>query len=273
MTHQVEIYDTHAHINYPDFKNRMGEVLSSCSDLGVGRVIAIATDLESSKEVIELAHEYDPVYAVVGWHPSDCLNAPDDIREELLYLAKQPKVVAIGETGLDYYRLPSQCDDSKTEDDDVFYKNKQASLFEQQIEVAEKVGLNLVIHQREAFDDTMKFMTPLKGKRRGVFHCFVGTPEQQKMVQSIGSMVSFTGIVTFKNAESVRETVRATPIDQLMVETDCPYLAPVPYRGKRCEPSYVRYVAERVAQEKNISLNELAEITSNNAKEFFIGLK
>lgn len=267
------IIDSHAHINYPEFANRMDEVLEACHANGVTRIVAIATDLESSSEVIELAEKFEEIYAVVGWHPCDCLNAPDDIRSDLKALAQHPKVVAIGETGLDYYRLPSHSDDSLTEADDKIFKEKQASLFQQQIEVAKDLNLNLVVHQRSAFDETMEFMNPIAPDIRGVFHCFVGTPEQQKQVEAIGSLVSFTGIVTFKNAEEVRETVRATPIDKLMVETDCPYLAPVPYRGKKCQPAYVLHVAETIAREKGISLDKLAEITSETARDFYKGLQ
>lgn len=266
------LIDTHAHINYPDFAGNLDQVLSDCKEFGVEKIVAIATDLASSEEVIQLSEKFDPVYAVVGWHPCDCLNAPEDIRKELRQMADQPKVVAIGETGLDYYRMPSQRDENKNESDDNLYKEKQAQLFQQQIEVAIDTGLNLVIHQRSAFDETMAYMNPVSEQVKGVFHCFVGTPEQQKSVEAIGSLVSFTGIVTFKNAQEVRDTVRATPIDKMMVETDCPFLAPVPFRGKKCYPHHVHHVAEAVAKEKGVSLDELAQITSHTAHGFFKGL-
>ena len=267
------IIDTHAHINYPDFSDNIDNVLSDCEELGVEKIIAIATDLKASEDVIQLSEKYDPIYAVVGCHPCDALNAPDDIRTELKQMAKNSKVVAIGETGLDYYRMPSQMDESKSEADDSRYIEKQAHLFEQQIEVAIESNLNLVIHQRSAFDETMKYLQPLADKVKGVFHCFVGSPEQQKMVEAMGSLVSFTGIVTFKNAEEVRVTVEATPIDKLMVETDCPYLAPVPFRGKKCYPHHVFHVAKTIAQIKGTTIDELADITTNTAHHFFKGLK
>jgi TatD DNase family protein len=267
------IYDTHAHINYPEFVNDMDEVLERCRMQGVSKIIAIGTDLQSSQEVIDMAQKYDPVYAVPGWHPSDCLSAPDDIRDELRRLASFPKVVALGETGLDYYRLPSAQDAAKTPEDDAFYKWKQSQLFQQHIDVALETGLNLVIHQRSAFEDTVDMLRPAAHRIRGVFHCFVGTPEQQAEVQALGSLVSFTGIVTFKNAEDIRRTVLATPIDQLMLETDCPYLAPVPFRGKRCEPAHVFHVAESIARLKGVSLEKLGEITNQTAHQFFSGLE
>lgn len=268
----ARIFDTHAHINYPQFIDRMDEVISQCRDVGVEKIVAIATDLESSRTILQLADKYPQVYAVPGWHPCDCLNAPEDIREELLELAKHPKVVAIGETGLDFYRLPSQSDPPGSLEEDEIYKLKQLSLFDQQIEVAAELGLNLVIHQRSAFEETYERLKPWSDRVRGVFHCFVGTPDQQARLQQINSLVSFTGIITFKNAEEVRETVRATPIDQLMLETDCPYLAPVPYRGKLCQPHHVFHVAATIAAEKNVTLEELGEITCRTAASFFRGL-
>jgi TatD DNase family protein len=182
-------------------------------------------------------------------------------------LARHPRVVAIGETGLDYHRLPGN------PEADAHYKQTQARLFQQQLEVAVEFGLNCVIHQRDAFDDTIAQLKPLSGQTRGVFHCFGENAERMKRVLEIGSLVSFTGIVTFKNGQNVRDTVAATPMDKFMLETDCPYLAPVPYRGKRCEPAYVKEISETIAQVKMCSLEELSAATCKTAAEFFPKLK
>ncbi|MGH7994693.1 MAG: TatD family hydrolase, partial [Limisphaerales bacterium] len=154
-------------------------------------------------------------------------------------------------------------------DDDARYKQRQADLFQQQIDVAIEAGLNCIIHQRDAFDDTLAQLKPFAGKVRGVFHCFGENADRMHRVLETGSLVSFTGIVTFKNGQNVRETVAATPLDKLMLETDCPYLAPVPYRGKRCEPAYVKEISEVVAQVKGCSLEELSAATCKTAAEFF----
>jgi TatD DNase family protein len=196
------------------------------------------------------------------------LSAPDDLRPALRKLAGHPKVVAIGEIGLDYHHLPSERSEF-TAADDARYKEKQAEIFRQQMEVAAEFGLNCIIHQRTAWDDTIAQMKPFAGETRGVFHCFGETVERMQQVFAIGSLVSFTGIVTFKNAQNVRAAVAAAPLGKFMLETDCPYLAPVPYRGKRCEPAYVKEISGTVAQMKNCSLDDLSAATCQTAAEFF----
>jgi TatD DNase family protein len=170
---------------------------------------------------------------------------------------------------LDYYRLPSS-QGQGTAADDERYKQKQALVFQQQLEVADEVGLNCVIHQRgDCFEDTLRMMQPFVGRVRGVFHCFAGDAAAMQRVMAMGSLVSFTGIVTFKNGQNVRDTVAATPLGKFMLETDCPYLAPIPYRGKRCEPAYVKEIADTVTQVKGCSLEELSVATCQAAREFF----
>jgi TatD DNase family protein len=206
----------------------------------------------------------------------------------LRQLAQSPRVVAIGETGLDYHRLPSaeaarqkkvqvfaralqgETDEEiEAQIEDGSYKEKQAGLFQQQLDLAVELGLNVVIHQRDAWEDTLALMQPYTGRVRGVFHCFGGTLDQAQEVIGLGHLVSFTGIVTFKNGADVREVSRKVPLDQFMVETDCPYLAPVPYRGKRCEPAHTRIVAETIAAARGISLEEVANATTATAEAFF----
>jgi TatD DNase family protein len=261
-------FDTHAHLDFPDYAPDLEEVVARAQAAGISKIISIGTSFESSERAIRLAEKFPGVYAAVGWHPTEALSAPDDLRPALRELARHPKVVAIGETGLDYHHLPSE-KPKFTAADDVRYKEKQAEIFRQQMEVAAEFNLNCVIHQRTAWDDTIAQMKPFIGKTRGVFHCFGETVERMKQVFEIGSLVSFTGIITFKNAQNVRDCVAAAPLDKFMLETDCPYLAPVPYRGKRCEPAYVKAISETVAQVKMCSLDELSAATCQTAKNFF----
>ena len=261
-------YDTHSHLDYPDYADDFAEVIARARAAGIRKMISIGTSLDSSGRAVRLAEKYPDIYAAVGWHPSDALTAPSDLRPALRELAKHPKVVAIGEIGLDYHRLPSQKPEFTTADD-ARYKQKQADIFQQQFEVAAEFGLNCVIHQRDAFDDALAQLKPFAGKVRGVFHCFGENAGRMRRILEIGSLVSFTGIVTFKNGQNVRDTVAATPLDKFMLETDCPYLAPVPFRGKRCEPAYIREISGIVAQVKNCSLEELSAATCKTAHEFF----
>ena len=260
-------YDTHAHLDYPDYAADLPEVIERARTAGITKIISIGTDLESSRRAIQLAECFPGVFAAVGWHPSNAHEAPEDLRPALRELVKHPKVVAIGETGLDYHHLPGE--KSGNAGDDVWYKQKQAEIFRQQIEIAVEAGLNCVIHQRNSFDDTLAQLKPFAGQVRGVFHCFGENAERLRRVLEIGSLVSFTGIATFKNGQNVRDTLAATPPDRFMLETDCPYLAPVPYRGKRCEPAYVKEISETAAQVRGCPLEELSAATCKTAAEFF----
>ena len=266
-----EFYDTHAHLDFPDFREEVDEVVQRASDAGISRIVTIGTELESSRRAIDLAKRFDGVFAAVGWHPNDCLSAPDDVRGELEGLAKAAKVVAIGEIGIDHYRLPSTRGGSAA--DDETFKARQVSLFQQQLEVAAKLGLNVVVHQRASFEACVEVFEPFADRVRGVFHCFVNDPAAARRVIDLGSLVSFTGVCTFKNAAEVRETLASVPLDKLMLETDAPFLAPVPYRGKRCESAYVREISQVVAETRGIGLEELAEATGATARDFFKGLE
>jgi TatD DNase family protein len=266
-----EFYDTHAHLDFPDFREELDEVVQRAADVGISRIVTIGTDLESSRRAIDLAKRFDGVFAAVGWHPNDCLSAPDDVRGELEGLAKAAKVVAIGEIGIDHYRLPSTRGGSAA--DDEAFKARQVSLFQQQLEVAAKLGLNVVIHQRAAFEACIEVFEPFADRVRGVFHCFVNDPAAAQRVIDLGSLVSFTGVCTFKNAGDVRESLASVPLDKLMLETDAPFLAPVPYRGKRCEPAYVQEISQVAAETRGIGLEELAEATGTTARGFFKGLE
>src|SRR5213079_1784129 len=274
-------------LDYPDFAHDFDDVIRCANDAGVTRIITIGTSFESSRRAIELAEKYRNVFAVIGVHPTYAHEAPEDLITPLRELAKNPRVVAIGEIGLDYHYLPSvevkkrkdvqvfNALQSETEEqleasiEDGAYKAKQAELFEQLLDLAVELRLNVVIHQRDAWDDTLEILRDYGRQVSGVFHCFGGTSEQANEVLDLGHLVSFTGIVTFKNGKQVREVAATVPIDKFMVETDCPYLAPVPFRGKRCEPAYTRLVAEEISKARGISLEEIAGATTATAEEFF----
>ena len=280
------LVETHAHLDYPDFVHDLDGVLRRATEAGVTRVVTIGTSIESSRRAIDLAERYPAVYATVGVHPTYVQEAEEDVFTPLRELAKHPRVVAIGETGLDYHRLPSEevakekqvqvMTALRTETDeeieaqirDGAYKSKQVSLFEQQLDLAVELGLNAVIHQRDAWE-ALKIMQAYTGKLRGVFHCFGGSLDQANEVLDLDHLVSFTGIVTFKNGAAVRGVAAQIPLWKFMVETDCPYLAPVPFRGKRCEPAHTRIVAETIASARQVPLEEIAEATTETAEKFF----
>lgn len=280
------LIESHAHLDFPDFNEDRDAILQRAADAGVDKIITIGTDLASSRRAVELAAQYPQVWATVGIHPNEANEAPDDFLTELRELAAQPKVAAIGEIGMDFHRLPVEEKPDLTEmvsdallannSSDLSeriandaYKARQAEVFGLQLELAAELGLNVVIHQRDAWVATLDVLEPFSDKLRGVFHCFVGTPEQADVVLDLGHLVSFTGIVTFKNAKDVHATAAHVPLDKLMVETDCPYLAPHPHRGKRAEPAHTRLVAERLAELKEISLEEVAATTTARAEGFF----
>ena len=278
-------YDTHAHLDYPDYEKDLPEVIARAQNAGIAKIISIGTSLASSERAIRLAERIPNVFAAVGWHPSEAMKAPADLRPALRELAKHPKVVAIGEIGLDYHHLPSaggahgprhpmsggvtRPASPPDTDADARYKQRQAELFAQQLEVAVEAGLNCVIHQRDAFDDALAQLKPFAGKVRGVFHCFGENADRMRRILKIGSLVSFTGIVTFKNGRQARETLAAAGWGQFMFETDCPFLAPAPFRGKRCEPAHVREISQLAAEVRKCSLEDLSAATMAAARDFF----
>lgn len=278
------LIDTHAHLDYPDFAGDLDEVIRRAEEAGVTRIITIGTGLESSRRAIGLAEKYPQVFAVVGIHPTNVQEEPADFYEALSELARHPRVAAIGETGLDYHHLPSEqlqtspamsalqaevVEDIEASVVDGAYKAAQAEAFRAQLDLAAELGLNVVIHQRDAWQDTLDILRPYTGKVRGVFHCFGNRPDQAAEAIALGHLVSFTGIITFKNAPLVRETAAMISADTFMVETDCPYLAPVPHRGKRCEPAHTRLIAEKTAEVRGVALDEIARQTTANAEKFF----
>lgn len=261
-------YDTHAHLDYTDYAADFDQVLARARAAGVTRIISVGTNLESSAQAIRLAERHPEIYAIVAWHPNEADKAPVDIRPELREMARHPKVVAIGETGLDYFYLPS-ARGAGTAEDDARHKECQARLFAQHLEVAAEAGLNCVIHQRSSLQDLLTQLAPYENRLRVVFHCFGENATVARQILDKGWLVSFTGIATFKNGQAVRDMIATVPLDRMMLETDCPYLAPVPYRGKRCEPAHVIETAKAVAQAKHCTLAELSAATCANAHGFF----
>jgi TatD DNase family protein len=261
-------YDTHAHLHYPDYEGDLPQALERARAAGVTKIVAVGIDLASSARAVELAERYADLYAAVGWHPTHANEAPEDLRPALRELARHPRVVAIGETGLDYYRHPKV---AGFPTDLEAYKRHQARIFEQQLEVAAEAGLNAVIHTRDSFEDTVAILERFTGRVRGQFHCFDNDAAALERVLALGSVVSFTGIVTFKNRQNLRDVLALAPLGRFMLETDSPYLVPEPHRGrvKRSEPAFIREIAEVVARVKGCSLDELSAATCRAAAEFF----
>jgi TatD DNase family protein len=263
----MQFYDTHAHLTWKDFEGEIDAILARAAAAGISKIVTIGTNLESSRRAIQISEAHENVFAAVGWHPGDTEEAPANFGAELRQLAAHPKVVAIGETGLDYFRLPTKSGGSPGQDAAI--KKRQLEIFEEQLNLAADLKLNCVIHTRESFADTIEIVRRYAGRVRAVFHCFVEDTRSMQAVLETGGLVSFTGICTFKNAQLIRDTIAATPLDKLMLETDSPFLAPAPYRGKRCEPAYVKEISAAVAQIKNCTLSDLSHATCATARAFF----
>jgi TatD DNase family protein len=247
--------DTHAHL---EMLEGVPQVIERAEEAGVEKVVAVSSDLESSKKTVQIAEDFPMVFAAVGIHPHEASSFTGEAFEEIENLAKKRKVVAIGETGLDYHYMYSP-------------REVQIYSFRNHIGLAKKLSLPLVIHVREAHEDVLKVLGEENTRDiRAVIHCFTGDYETARKYTEMGFYISFSGIVTFKNAEDIREAARRIQIEKMLVETDSPYLAPVPFRGKKNEPAYVKYVAEKIAELRGTSLEEIAEETTKNAKSLFM---
>jgi TatD DNase family protein len=264
--------DTHAHLDFPDFSEDLDILLVRSGEAGVKKIITIGTDLQSSRTAIQLAEKYHQIYAVIGIHPGNVQEESDQALGELEPLLHHPKVVAIGECGTDYHYPPKRLDhepEEKYEERWNKMKERQFLFFRNQLELAARHHLNVVIHQRDSWEDTVRILQEFSGRLKAVFHCFGGTKEQASEILSLGHLVSFTGIISFKNASQVRATAASLPVGSFMIETDCPYLAPVPHRGQRCEPSHVREIAAILCQERQISPEALSEELWKTTHSFF----
>lgn len=249
--------DTHVHLNAEQYNEDLQDVIARALEAGVNQMVVIGFDQKTIKRAIELAEEYDFIYAVVGWHPVDAIDCTDEDLQWIEELASHPKVVAIGETGLDYHWDKSP-------------KEIQQQVFRKQIQLAQRVNLPLVIHNRDATEDVVKILQEEHAEKTGgVMHCFGGSVETAKTCIDMNFMISLGGPVTFKNAKKPKEVAMEIPLEWLMIETDAPYLAPHPHRGKRNEPGLVPLVAEEIARLKGVSIEEVAQATTENAKRFY----
>ena len=250
------LFDTHAHFDDERFDADRDEMLEQMKDFGVTNITNIGSSMASSRRSVELAEKYDFVYASVGVHPSETENLTAADMDELRRLAQHPKVRAIGEIGLDYH-YP----------DDVA-PDIQKKWFIRQLDLAQELNMPVIIHDRDSKGEALEILKQ-KNISNGVVHCFSGSAETAREIIKLGMMISFTGVLTFKNARRAIEACAAVPTDRLMIETDCPYMAPEPHRGERNHSGYVRYVAEKMAEIKGISYEEMVGITDRNAKRFY----
>lgn len=251
------LFDTHSHLNAEQFKDDLQEVIARMKEVGVSYTVVVGFDEVTIKKAIELAETYDFIYAAVGWHPVDAIDMTEEHLKWLEELAAHPKVVALGEMGLDYHWDKSP-------------KEVQKEVFRKQIRLARKVNLPIIIHNREATQDIVDILKEENASEvGGIMHCYSGGVEVAKQCVEMNFLISLGGPVTFKNAKKPKEVAMEIPMEQLLIETDCPYLTPHPFRGKRNEPSYVKLVAEEIAQLKGLSYEEVAAKTTENAKKLF----
>lgn len=251
------LFDTHAHLNVEAFDEDREEVIQRARAQGVSRIVNIGFNRETIPSSMALAEKYDFIYSAVGWHPQDAIDMKEGDLEWIESLCAHPKVVAIGEIGLDYYW-------------DTSPKDVQQRVFREQIRLARRLKLPIIIHNRDAHQDVVTILKEEKAAEvGGIMHCFSGSWEIAKACLDMNFYISFGGPVTFKNARQPKEVLAKVPLDRLLIETDCPYLTPHPYRGKRNESSYVRYVAEVAAEIKGMTCEELSKITSENAVSLF----
>ncbi|WP_028390531.1 TatD family hydrolase [Bacillus cihuensis] len=251
------LFDTHVHLNDKQFDEDLEEVIQRTKETGVSNMVVVGFDRPTIIRAMELVEKYDFIYAAVGWHPVDAVDMTDEDLNWIEDLASHPKIVAIGEMGLDYHWDKSP-------------KDIQKDVFRKQIKLAKKVKLPIIIHNREATADIVEILKEENAHEvGGIMHCFSGSPEIAKECLEMNFYISLGGPVTFKNAKKPKEVAAEIPLDRLLIETDCPYLAPHPFRGKRNEPAYVKLVAEQIAEIKEITFEEVAEATTRNAKKLF----
>lgn len=249
--------DTHVHLNADQYDDDLKEVIERALENNVTKMIVIGFDRKTIERAMALIEEYDFLYAVVGWHPVDAVDCTDADLEWIEELSAHPKVVGIGETGLDYYWDKSP-------------KDIQQDVFRKQIQLAKKLQLPIIIHNREATEDVLTILKEENAAEvGGIMHCFGGSVETAQISIDMNFMISLGGPVTFKNAKKPKEVAAQIPLEHLLIETDAPYLAPHPYRGKRNEPSYVTLVAEEIARLRDLPVEEVAKITTQNAERFF----
>ncbi|MBE6942955.1 MAG: TatD family deoxyribonuclease [Ruminococcaceae bacterium] len=249
------LFDTHAHLNDPAFDKDREELISSLPEKGIEYVMNVGCCLDSSKDCIAMAEKYPFVYASVGSHPDSAGEVCEELMETYLQMAKHPKVKAIGEIGLDYYY-------------EGFDKQTQIRAFKMQMELARQAELPVIIHERDAHGDGMEVVREFPDVT-GVFHCYSGAAEMARQLVNRGWYIGFTGVLTFKNARKAVETAASIPLERIVLETDCPYMSPEPYRGKRNDPGRLIHMAEKLAQIRGLPVEEVIEITTENAKRLY----
>lgn len=250
----TSIFDSHAHYDDAKFDEDRDELISSLPSKGIIGVINCGADLKSSAQSVKLSEKYDYIYAAVGVHPHEAKDFGDDTLNELRRLAANKKVVAIGEIGLDYYY-------------DFSPREKQIEVFEKQLILAAELNLPVIIHNRDAHEDTLNILK--KHRPKGVLHCFSGSAETAREIVKLGMFIGLGGAVTFKNAKKPLEVAATVPDEFLLIETDAPYMAPVPFRGKRCDSAMIPYTAEKIAEVRNTTAQGILNLTAENAKRLF----
>lgn len=251
------IFDSHTHLNAEQFNDDIPETIERAKELGVTKMAVVGFDTPTIEKSLQLSHDYSNIYSIIGWHPTEAGSYTKDIEKKLQEQLTMPKVVALGEIGLDYYWMEDP-------------KEVQAEVFRRQIAIAKEMNLPISIHTREALADTYQILKEEDIRDiGGIMHSFSGGFEWAKRFLDLGMHISFSGVVTFKKAQDVQEAATHVPLDRLLVETDAPYLAPVPYRGKRNEPGYTRYTVEKIAELRNLPIEEVALQTWKNAHRLF----
>lgn len=253
----MELVDTHCHLTFDDLGRDINAVIVRSRQAGVNGWITVGTDPEHNRKAIELAERFENMYAAIAIHPHDAKTVTADILKELRALAHHKKIVAVGETGLDYhYNFSSH--------------EEQRNVFAEHLKIAAELNLPVIVHCREAFDETMEILEQFRDVKKVVFHCFSGSAEQAKVVLDRGFHISFTGVVTFKNAEKTRRATEVVPLDRLMVETDCPYMSPEPMRKQKInEPALMVHTAAFLAELKGMGLADFAEAVTATSRAFF----
>ena len=251
------IFDTHTHLNVEEFLGREEEELALAAEMGVTRMNIVGFDKPTIERAIELADKYDQLYATIGWHPTEAGTYTEDVENYLLEKLKHPKVVALGEIGLDYHWMTAS-------------KEVQEKVFRRQIQLSKELDLPFVVHTRDALEDTYEIIkSEGVGPRGGIMHSFSGSLDWAEKFVELGMTISFSGVVTFKKAIDIQEAAKELPLDRILVETDAPYLAPVPKRGRENKTAYTRYVVDFIADLRGMTTEELATATSNNAEGIF----
>lgn len=249
------LIDTHTHIDLENFKDRFDNVMKTAEEYGVKKVVIPGVEPKGFARILELCEKYESVYGAVGVHPEDVNSFDEKAEDAIREYLKHPKIVAVGEIGLDYYWDKSQID-------------LQKEIFEKQINIAKEFNKPILVHDREAHQDTFDILKKTKANEVGVvMHCFSGSPEYAMECVREGFYIALGGVVTFKNAKKAKEVAQVVPLERLLLETDAPYMAPVPFRGKENEPAYVKLVAEEIANLRGISFNEVATATTENANK------